>query len=362
MARSDKELSFKRGESLQVIEKTPDHNWWDGFHNGKRGFIPVAYIEILELNKPVPASPLPVPPPRAPARKSSMPPEIEEVSVETTKVPSEATIIEERETEVLLAAAQTEREREIKTPDVKIDSPEPEPIKVDETPPPTVQQLETKSPELKKPATPRSSGSVKAITSKFQTHEVQQQQQPRVLVEPRHRRQHSDQLRKQLIENENVSQRSSSGGSKVGMISSQFETKAAAPPPPIKPKPHHLQHFPTSPSEPPSQGAFPIMSHPKSGSLPSASPLQQIALQSQVSQKPAQLRKPASSKTGKAGSFKIKKDKGKSDDKAITKPLPPAKPVPPPGIGSLRDKTAELNAEFQAKALARRRHAEEGPK
>ena len=48
-ARSEKELSFKKGDQLQVIEKTPDSNWWDGFHEGKRGFIPVSYVEIAEL-------------------------------------------------------------------------------------------------------------------------------------------------------------------------------------------------------------------------------------------------------------------------------------------------------------------------
>ena len=32
-----------------MIEKTPDSNWWDGFHEGKRGFIPVSYVEIAEL-------------------------------------------------------------------------------------------------------------------------------------------------------------------------------------------------------------------------------------------------------------------------------------------------------------------------
>lgn len=360
-ARSDKELSFKKGESLQVIEKTPDHNWWDGFHNGRRGFIPVAYIEILEL-KPVSAPPAAtvIIPPRAPARKSSMPQETEEVATQS-KVPSEPAILEEAEKEE--PSVLVEGERDTKTPEVKIDSPvdQPVPPKREETPPPPSQEAKSTTPDVKKPTTPRSSGAVKAMTTKFQTQETQQQQQPRVLVEPRHRRQHSDHLRKSAPEGEGVTQRTHSTGSggKVGMISSQFETKAvtAAPPPPIKPKPQHLHH-PQSPIEPQPSGAFPIMAHPKPGSLPGASPLQQIALQSQVGQKPAQLKRPAPSKPVKTSSFK---KKGK-DDRAVTKPPPPAKPNPPPGIGSLRDKTAELNAEFQAKALARRRQAEDGPK
>ena len=48
-ARNDKELTFKRGDLLQVIEKTPDGNWWDGFTGRKRGYIPVAFVEIREL-------------------------------------------------------------------------------------------------------------------------------------------------------------------------------------------------------------------------------------------------------------------------------------------------------------------------
>lgn len=49
-ARSDKELTFKRGDLLQVIEKTSDGNWWDGFIGRKHGYIPVAYVEIIELS------------------------------------------------------------------------------------------------------------------------------------------------------------------------------------------------------------------------------------------------------------------------------------------------------------------------
>ena len=48
-ARSHKELTFKRGDVLQVIEKTPDGNWWDGLIQGRRGFIPVAFVKITGL-------------------------------------------------------------------------------------------------------------------------------------------------------------------------------------------------------------------------------------------------------------------------------------------------------------------------
>ena len=30
-----KELSFEKGSMLDVIEKTPDVNWWDRFHQGQ---------------------------------------------------------------------------------------------------------------------------------------------------------------------------------------------------------------------------------------------------------------------------------------------------------------------------------------
>jgi len=48
-ARNQKELSFSAGEILQVTEKTTDGNWWDGFHEGQRGYIPVTYVEIMEV-------------------------------------------------------------------------------------------------------------------------------------------------------------------------------------------------------------------------------------------------------------------------------------------------------------------------
>ena len=48
-ARSEHELTFKRGDVLQVIEKTPDGNWWDAFIQGRRGYIPVAFVETTGL-------------------------------------------------------------------------------------------------------------------------------------------------------------------------------------------------------------------------------------------------------------------------------------------------------------------------
>ena len=48
-ARNEKELSFSAGDILQVTEKSSDGSWWDGFHNSKRGYIPVTYVEIVEV-------------------------------------------------------------------------------------------------------------------------------------------------------------------------------------------------------------------------------------------------------------------------------------------------------------------------
>lgn len=71
-ARNEKELSFNQGDMLHVIEKTPDNNWWDGMFEGKRGFIPVAYVEIVHPSGSMTSLTAPVPAP--PARLSSLAP------------------------------------------------------------------------------------------------------------------------------------------------------------------------------------------------------------------------------------------------------------------------------------------------
>lgn len=63
-ARNEKELTFSAGEILQVTEKSGDGNWWDGFRDSKRGYIPVTYVEIVEVRSTL-KSPLP------PERRSS---------------------------------------------------------------------------------------------------------------------------------------------------------------------------------------------------------------------------------------------------------------------------------------------------
>jgi len=48
-ARNQKEITFSAGDILQVTEKTSDGNWCNGFWDGVRGYIPVAYVEIMEV-------------------------------------------------------------------------------------------------------------------------------------------------------------------------------------------------------------------------------------------------------------------------------------------------------------------------
>ena len=43
--RTDRELSFKKGDVLVVFQRKSD-DWWEGALNGKEGFIPDKYIVI----------------------------------------------------------------------------------------------------------------------------------------------------------------------------------------------------------------------------------------------------------------------------------------------------------------------------
>lgn len=46
-ARSDRELSFKKGDIIQVFKRSND-DWWDGCLDGLDGFVPCAYVQLLE--------------------------------------------------------------------------------------------------------------------------------------------------------------------------------------------------------------------------------------------------------------------------------------------------------------------------
>ena len=46
-ARSDKELSFKKGDIIQVFKRS-NNDWWDGCLDGVDGFVPCAYVQLLD--------------------------------------------------------------------------------------------------------------------------------------------------------------------------------------------------------------------------------------------------------------------------------------------------------------------------
>ena len=379
-ARSDKELSFNRGDLLQVIEKTPDNNWWDGFIGRKRGFIPVAYIEILELN-PVSeeaattqatpttaAQPSALNVPAPPQRRSSMP--VAEGTTSTNKVsdtPTEEAILEVTETSspILQEAPPPDAEvREVSTPELVVDKYEEVPtaletavesqaeVKVQEGTAALKKEDDAKSKvEAKKPVR---SGAVKSLTQQYEPPSPQQ----RVLVEPHatHKRQQSDSLKKPADGGE-FPPRSASSGSKVGMLSSAFESKATAPPPPIKPKPLGIPTSPITDKQQHVAMAFPLMSHPQGG-YPGVSPLQRAAHMSQAGKQAPPSQAQQQKKPGSKGSIRApKRDRSfKSPDKPGGKPTLPAKPpapakpsyVPPPGMkGGLHSK--DLKEEMQAR-------------
>lgn len=369
-ARSDKELTFGQGDALQVITKTPDNNWWDGFHSGRRGFIPVAYVEITELKTspsppPPPLSPsssaavlsaLPVPAP--PQRKSSIPiPAEEEAALKL-----QPSIMEEDEGE----AAEQEELPPHQDP-LDVDKPE----ETEPSSPPPSLQVTNEQPEeattlLKSPSDVTSPStnfpvkSVRSLTKQFQEPEPPSQQ-PKVLVEPHtHRRHGSDQF-KVISEPPPGSvspPRSASGGSRVGMLSSTFNKKVAiatAPPPPTRPKPPSLVHVvPTSPTA----EVFPLRQHPTATGVPGVSPLQQAAHQSL--HKPAVLgKKPAAQALKTAGNRKSGSIKGKKKDGGKDKEKnKSSKPVLTPKPAAFVATPEEIQAQLQA-ARAKRKHNED---
>uniref|UniRef100_A0A8D3CFP2 SLIT-ROBO Rho GTPase activating protein 1b n=1 Tax=Scophthalmus maximus TaxID=52904 RepID=A0A8D3CFP2_SCOMX len=47
VGRSGRELSFKKGASLQLFQRA-SHDWWEGRHNGSRGLVPHQYIVVKD--------------------------------------------------------------------------------------------------------------------------------------------------------------------------------------------------------------------------------------------------------------------------------------------------------------------------
>ena len=394
-ARSDKELSFKKGDLLQVIEKTPDNNWWDGFIQGRRGFIPVAYIEILELNPASPDSTTTAAPstslnvPAPPLRRSSMPvPESSSSSKMVSDSPSGETIQEGTEVETSQEPRPpSNEERETSTQETKVETsaseespaaPVQEPSHTEPAPqaeskpqesivtttPASVAtstpDKEDTKPEAKPELKKRVGGAVKSLTQQYEAPPP-----GRVLVEPHatHKRQQSDHLKKPQ-EGGDMHPRSASGGSKVGMLSSAFESKASSaaasgPPPPIRPKPVTIPTSPITEQQQQAAMAFPLMSHPSQG-YPGVSPLQRAAYTSQAGRPappPPQGQQQHKKQPSKGSIRNPKRDKSvKSPEKSTggkpslpAKPPAPAKPsyVPPPGMGGLYNK--DLKEEMAAR-------------
>lgn len=47
VGRSCRELSFKKGASLQLYQRA-SHDWWEGRHNGNHGLVPHQYIAVKD--------------------------------------------------------------------------------------------------------------------------------------------------------------------------------------------------------------------------------------------------------------------------------------------------------------------------
>lgn len=54
MGRSGRELSFKKGASLQLYQRA-SHDWWEGRHNGNQGLVPHQYIVVKDRRVHTPA-------------------------------------------------------------------------------------------------------------------------------------------------------------------------------------------------------------------------------------------------------------------------------------------------------------------
>ena len=336
-ARSDKELSFKRGNSLKVIEKSPDGHWWDGLCGSSRGFIPVAYVEIIELQTTSSSAELAaIPPP--PTRRSSMQDrnkEEEEVAPNrVSDTPTEPSILELPDREESCRSPEAPKVTLTVEPEAG-EAEKSEEIEEDKTPlSPTEQSKQ--EPVSQKPVI--TGGSVRALTGKF-AHPPPPQQ---VLVQPH--RKHTDLSPRKSYESPQTSGESegisrsasaSSTGGRVSQITEQLKPKN--PPPPTKPRPpSHV----VSPGADRGAASFQITPH----SSTVGSPLQQAQLGSQLGPK----NKPSPSKTGRGSGGVLRRDRSqKREDRPPLPSRPVTKPPPPKA-------PTELRAELQA-AVGKRR-------
>ena len=388
-ARNQKELSFSAGEILQVTEKTGDGNWWDGFHDGQRGYIPVTYVEIMEVRSTL-KSPLP------PERKSSSQKAIadalgttQETSEAEGGTPKKPTEYLKQQSAPPLSPGPSDKDASPQ-PEV-MPSPTHQPLSptrltqavtaVPEEPlfQPRIESPETTSTfkpvgvniqsatlpsrpkEVPAPAAPKlpSSGNVKNKMAQFLSsshpHQTTPSDAPGRPPSPGHRRMKSDGEYKSVRQ---LTQAYNPGTTDKGRD---------YPPPPTRPKPRPPAEVKPRPSaelirnkEALEQAInFPIMPHT---GITQVSPLQQKLFSAQTEphpppppqqpqqQKPAVLTKPK-------GSFR-------KQTKKITKPAPPPQSTAPPKGGFVppptsnpRDPTA-LHEELRAVASARTKKAD----
>ena len=330
IARSDKELSFKRGAMIKVIEKSPDGHWWDGMCGSNRGFIPVAYVEIIELQATA-STPELAAVPAPPARRSSMQEHKEEGAVVAGKVsetPTEARILElpgrgancsPEPPKVILTV---ETEAVVDAEDQKLE-------KTLVSPTETLKQ----EPPVQKPAVTVST-SVKTLSSKFAAPPPLTQ----VLVSP-HRKHTELSPRKSYdppsaaANPDGISRSASTSSGRVSQLTEQLKQKN--PPPPTKPRPH--PHT-VSPGADRATASFHITPH----STTTGSPLQQAQLGSQLGPKTAAQGKTSAKSRGSVLRKSQKEERPPLPSKPLAKPPPPAKA------------STELRAELQA-AVGKRR-------
>jgi hypothetical protein len=49
---NDKKISFKRGDTISVLQKLQDEGWWEGELNGQLGLFPSNYVKPVNLPFP----------------------------------------------------------------------------------------------------------------------------------------------------------------------------------------------------------------------------------------------------------------------------------------------------------------------
>ena len=353
-ARNQKELTFSAGDILQVTEKTSDGNWWDGFHNGIRGYIPVAYVEIMEVRTAV-KSPLP------PARRSSTQVGVDEID----SGPNKSAELQRQQSAPVASPSTSDKEASPQPDQPASEQIEPakqptsvvspthrpqtvstikeENLSQPRSPTPEMStfkiagQSSTLPPKPKEVITPTappkvpSTGNVKDKMAQFLSSSQPSGRPP----SPGHRRMKS--------EGSNLDT-----GSKVKELKEAYNPAAreAHPPPPTtrpKPRPMPSADITRSKEVLEQNINFPIVPH---SSGVGASPLQKMHYDVQAQQKPAVLTKPK-------GSFRSK-------PKKPTKPAPlaPQPTAPPPRGGFVAPPSAHdpiaLHEELRAAAKARK--------